>query len=75
MNKDQQFRDERIREKAQNIADGLRRMADEIDRDVDKTNLFEMVQDVQHVILWGIPNLHIDSLINDLNMFYEFKDK
>ena len=79
LNEDQKFRMEHMEEKVQNIVNGLRRMAEDVERTLERHkqngNSFEMVQDIQHTINWGIPNLNIDSLINDLYMLYIFKDE
>ena len=68
-----EFQAQFTREKIDLVVAGLRRIADEIERDRDNENLSFAVSNTTHSIMWGVANLNLSGLQDNLTRYFEAK--
>ncbi|QGH75859.1 hypothetical protein L3Y25_gp105 [Gordonia phage Syleon] len=57
-----QFLERSVRDGAKQVAEHLRRVADEVEREAERSKLDRLAADVTHTVMWGLANANLDTV-------------
>lgn len=70
-----EYQEEFTRERIDLVVAGLRRIADDVERDRDNKNLAFAVSNTIHAIMWGVANLGLSTLQDNLTRYQESRQQ
>ncbi|UDL15353.1 hypothetical protein SEA_KUDEFRE_137 [Gordonia phage Kudefre] len=56
------YLEQSVRDGAKQVAEHLRRVADEVEREAERSKIERLAGDVTHTVMWGLANANLDTV-------------